>query len=159
MEDTRLVPEEFGHRTESRVAHGATKAEPAQSSHAAFGVSWELRSDSAALHHVLLERLPPGATSRAGGNVERAYTLRTLPATIAERDASYLLLADGRPLLRSSEPMEIADAFVLNKCDLSGADATQAQIVGAIGEERPLWRISAVRDEGIDAVANWAASL
>jgi hypothetical protein len=114
MEDTRLAPEESGHRTESRAAHAAAKAESAHGAYAAFGVSWEMRSDSASLHRALLERLPPGATPRAGGNVARAYALRTLPATIAERDASYLLLADGRPLLRSSEPSEIADAFEEN---------------------------------------------
>lgn len=110
MEDPRLVPGEFGNRT----AHASVKPEPAQGIYAAFGVSWELRSDSASLHHTLLERLPPGAEPRGGSNVERTYALRTLPATIAERDASFLLLADGRPLVRSSDFSEIADAFEEN---------------------------------------------
>jgi hypothetical protein len=82
--------------------------------HAAFGVSWEVRCDSAPLFRLLLERLPPGAAPCPAGNVEWAYALRTLPATIAERDESYLLFADGRPLVRSSEPEEIADAFEEN---------------------------------------------
>ena len=55
--------------------------------------------------------------------------------------------------------VEIADAFVLNKCDLSGADATEAQLRSAVGQTRPLWRVSSVRDEGIDAVADWVISL
>jgi LAO/AO transport system ATPase len=55
--------------------------------------------------------------------------------------------------------VEIADAFVLNKCDLSGADATEAQLRSAVGHSRPLWRVSTVRDEGIDAVADWVTSL
>ena len=72
-----------------------------------------------------------------------------------------LLMPDSGDSIQFSKAgiMEIADAFVLNKCDLAGADATQAQIVGAVGKERPLWRISAVRDEGIDAVADWAVRL
>ncbi len=55
--------------------------------------------------------------------------------------------------------MEIASGFVLNKCDLSGVDATEAQLRSAIGETRPLWKVSSVRDEGIDAVADWVTSL
>ena len=51
--------------------------------------------------------------------------------------------------------MEIANAFVLNKSDLPGADATEAQMISAVGTNRPLWRVSAVRDEGLDAVADW----
>jgi len=54
---------------------------------------------------------------------------------------------------------EIARGFVLNKCDLSGADATEAQLRSAVGDNRPLWRVSSVRDEGIDAVADWVTSL
>jgi LAO/AO transport system ATPase len=55
--------------------------------------------------------------------------------------------------------MEIAAGFVLNKCDLSGADATEAQLHSVVGEGRPLWKVSSVRDEGIDAVADWVTSL
>lgn len=55
--------------------------------------------------------------------------------------------------------MEVAAGFVLNKCDLSGADATEAQFRSAVGEARPLWKVSSVRDEGIDAVADWVTSL
>ena len=53
--------------------------------------------------------------------------------------------------------MEIADGFVLNKCDLPGADATEAQLRGALSDDRTIWKVSAVRDVGIDAVADWVA--
>lgn len=55
--------------------------------------------------------------------------------------------------------IEIADCFVLNKCDLEGADATEAQLRGALGDSRPIWRVSTIRNEGIDAVADWAMSI
>ncbi len=54
--------------------------------------------------------------------------------------------------------MEIADGFVLNKCDLPGADATEAQLRGALSDDRTVWKVSAVRDLGIDAVADWVAA-
>ncbi len=55
--------------------------------------------------------------------------------------------------------MEIASCFVINKCDLPGADATEGQLLSAVGKDRPIWRVSTVRDEGIDQVADWALSL
>jgi hypothetical protein len=94
--------------------HAGATSELTHGTYTAFGVSWEVRCESASLYRQLLERLPPGAAPCAAGTVERAYALRTLPATIAEREESYLLLADGRPLVRSSEPEEIADAFEEN---------------------------------------------
>jgi len=45
--------------------------------------------------------------------------------------------------------MEIADAFVLNKCDLPGVDATEGQLRNSIDPERPIWRVSTIRDEGV----------
>ncbi len=51
--------------------------------------------------------------------------------------------------------MEIATHFVLNKCDLDGADATHAQMIGALGDSRPIWRISTINGEGIGDVADW----
>lgn len=55
--------------------------------------------------------------------------------------------------------MEIASGFVINKCDLPGADATSAQLQSAVQDQRPVWRISTVRQEGIEAVADWVANL
>jgi LAO/AO transport system ATPase len=50
---------------------------------------------------------------------------------------------------------EIARAFVINKSDLPGADATEAQLRSAAGDGRPIWKVSAVRDEGFGPVAEW----
>jgi LAO/AO transport system ATPase len=55
--------------------------------------------------------------------------------------------------------MEIADAFVINKCDLPGADATSGQLEGAVGRARPIFRISTVRNEGLEAVTEWVRGL
>lgn len=54
--------------------------------------------------------------------------------------------------------MEIATHFVLNKCDLPGADATKAQMMGALGDHRPIWMVSTLKNEGIDPIADWIAS-
>lgn len=72
-----------------------------------------------------------------------------------------LLMPDSGDAVQFSKAgiMEIASCFVLNKCDLAGADATQAQLVGAVGDSRPIFRASTVRDEGIDAVADWVTNL
>jgi len=51
--------------------------------------------------------------------------------------------------------MEIADAFVINKCDLAGADATVGQLKSALEGDRPVFRASTVLNEGIDAVVDW----
>jgi len=79
--------------------------------------------------------------------------------TIADRTI-LLLMPDSGDAIQFSKAgiMEIASCFVLNKCDLAGADAAQAQILTAVGDDRPLWKVSTVRDEGIDAVANWVTS-
>jgi len=54
--------------------------------------------------------------------------------------------------------MEIATMFVLNKCDLPGADATEAQMLSAIGDQRPIRRVSTVSSDGIADIAEWVAS-
>ncbi len=55
--------------------------------------------------------------------------------------------------------MEIATHFVLNKCDLDGADKTHAQLLSAVGEDRPIYRTSSVNSEGVPAIADWITSL
>ncbi len=55
--------------------------------------------------------------------------------------------------------MEIATCFVLNKCDLSGADATQSQLIGAVGDARPIFKTSTLKTEGIDKVADFIVTL
>jgi len=72
-----------------------------------------------------------------------------------------LLMPDSGDAVQFSKAgiMEIANCFVLNKCDLAGAEATEAQLLSAVGDHRPLWKVSTVRGEGIDAVADWVVSL
>jgi LAO/AO transport system kinase len=55
--------------------------------------------------------------------------------------------------------MEIVSGFVLNKCDLQGADVTEAHLRSAIGYDRPIWCVSTVRDEGLERVTDWADAL
>jgi len=68
-----------------------------------------------------------------------------------------LLMPDSGDAVQFSKAgiMEVADCFVLNKCDLQGADATRAQLLSAVGTDRPTWTVSAIRDEGFDAVVDW----
>jgi LAO/AO transport system ATPase len=55
--------------------------------------------------------------------------------------------------------MEIASCFVVNKCDLEGADRTVAQLTAAVGRDRPVWKVSTLRNEGIEQVAEWVVGL
>jgi len=72
-----------------------------------------------------------------------------------------LLMPDSGDAIQFSKAgiMEIASCFVLNKCDLPGADATEAQLRNSLGDDRPIFRATAVRDEGIDKVADWISAL
>lgn len=82
-------------------------------------------------------------------------------ADVAIRELAHttlvLLMPDSGDAIQFSKAgiMEIASGFVLNKCDLPGADATEAQLLSAVGDARPLWRVSTLRDEGIEQVADW----
>ncbi len=69
-----------------------------------------------------------------------------------------LLMPDSGDAVQYSKAgiMEIASCFVLNKCDLAGADATEAQLISSVGDSRPIFKASTIRDEGVDAVADWA---
>ena len=68
-----------------------------------------------------------------------------------------LLMPDSGDAVQFSKAgiMEIADCFVLNKSDLAGVDATQAQLLSAVGDSRPVFKVSSVREEGIAPVAAW----
>lgn len=70
-----------------------------------------------------------------------------------------LLMPDSGDSVQFSKAgiMEIASGYVLNKCDLPGADATEAQLISVVGDEKPLWKVSAIRNEGFEAVAQWLA--
>jgi LAO/AO transport system ATPase len=86
-------------------------------------------------------------------------------ADVALRDMTdhvmLLLMPDSGDSVQFSKAgiMEIASCFVLNKCDLAGADATQAQLISAVGDKRPIWKVSTVRNEGFEPVAQWVANL
>ncbi len=71
-----------------------------------------------------------------------------------------LLMPDSGDAVQFSKAgiMEIAGSFVLNKCDLHGADATEAQLLSAVGTDRPIWKVSTIRDEGLEDVAKWLAT-
>jgi LAO/AO transport system ATPase len=71
-----------------------------------------------------------------------------------------LLMPDSGDAVQFSKAgiMEIASCFVLNKCDLPGADATEAQLLSSVGDSRPLWKVSTVRGFGLEAVADWVMS-
>ncbi|MEK6675831.1 MAG: cobalamin-dependent protein [Planctomycetota bacterium] len=70
-----------------------------------------------------------------------------------------LLMPDSGDAVQFSKAgiMEVATCFVVNKCDLTGADATLAQLRNSVGDSRSIFAVSTVRDEGIDAVADWAS--
>ncbi len=72
-----------------------------------------------------------------------------------------LLMPDSGDSVQFSKAgiMEIANCFVVNKSDLVGVEATEAQLRSAVGGDRPIWRVSTIRDEGIEAVTDWAESL
>jgi hypothetical protein len=78
---------------------------------AAFGVPWELRTDDASAFNLLLERLPPGSAPTRIKTTARRYSLRTLSPALSEPEPCYLLEADGRPMLCTSDAGEIAEAL------------------------------------------------
>lgn len=51
--------------------------------------------------------------------------------------------------------MEIATAFVVNKCDLAGADNTIRELRETIEDDRPVWPVISLRDEGIEPLCEW----
>jgi len=80
--------------------------------------------------------------------------------TLADKTLLILMPETGDAIQFSKAGItEIADAFVINKCDLPGADATQAQLVSSVGGNRPVWQCSSQTGEGIAAVADWVVSL
>lgn len=79
------------------------------------------------------------------------------------KDILLLLMPDSGDVVQFSKAgiMEIARAFVINKSDLAGVDVTEAQLLSAVGDDRPIWQVSSVHEEdaGIDSVAEWVLSL
>ena len=54
--------------------------------------------------------------------------------------------------------MEIATHYIVNKADLDGADRTEAQLLGVLGDTKPVWRVSTISSEGLPKVADWLQS-
>ncbi len=50
---------------------------------------------------------------------------------------------------------EIATGYVVNKADLAGADTTVRQIRESLDQERPVWAVSSLRNEGLDPLCDW----
>jgi len=50
---------------------------------------------------------------------------------------------------------EVATGFVVNKADLPGADTTARQLRESLDSPRPIWQVSAMRDEGFDPLCDW----
>jgi hypothetical protein len=144
MEDTRAAGDELeSRRCEARLGH-ASKAEHAwvaRGRYAAFGVSWAIQADDISAYHLLLDRLPPGSVPVSTKTTVRSYAFRTLPPSAPGDDISYLLLADGKPLVRSSEPSDVAEAFEEN-LSLLVAEHSQRRVfvhAGVVG-----WRDRAI---------------
>jgi LAO/AO transport system ATPase len=72
-----------------------------------------------------------------------------------------LLMPDSGDAIQFSKAgiMEIASAFVVNKCDLPGADATLAQLRSAVEDDRPVWSVSTLRSQGIESAGDWIEGL
>ena len=51
--------------------------------------------------------------------------------------------------------VEIATAFVINKADLTGADRTAKELRESLEDSRPIWRVSALRSEGLEPICEW----
>ena len=119
MEDSRpLVGQAEIRRSETGSAHALARVTQsskerwvARGRYVAFGVSWEVQADDVSAYHLLLDRLPPGASPTSSRAIARTYAFRTFPSTLSDGEVSFLLTADGRPLVRSSEPTDIAEAF------------------------------------------------
>ncbi len=73
------------------------------------------------------------------------------------RDVLLLLMPDSGDEIQFSKAgiMEIASAYVINKCDLPGADTTEAHLLNAMMGDRPVWRVSSLHNEGLEQVVEW----
>ncbi len=51
--------------------------------------------------------------------------------------------------------VEIATGFVVNKADLDGADKTIKELRDSVHDGRPVWSVSALRNEGFEPLCEW----
>lgn len=54
--------------------------------------------------------------------------------------------------------VEIATGFVVNKADLPGADKTIKELRDSVHDGRPVWAVSALRNEGLEPLCEWIES-
>jgi LAO/AO transport system ATPase len=54
--------------------------------------------------------------------------------------------------------VEIATGFVVNKADLPGADKTIKELRDSVPDGRPVWSVSALRNEGLEPLCEWIES-
>lgn len=54
--------------------------------------------------------------------------------------------------------VEIATSFVVNKCDLDGADKTIEQLRDSVDKSQQIWAVSALRSEGLEPLCEWIES-
>ncbi len=92
---------------------------------------------------ILLETVGAGQGDTAIVNITRNILLLMMPDSGDEIQFS------------KAGIMEIASGYVINKCDLPGADATHAGLLSAVGDDKPVWRVSALHDQGLEQVAEW----
>jgi len=50
---------------------------------------------------------------------------------------------------------EIATGYVVNKADLPGADVTVRQLHESLEDQRPIWQVSSLRNEGLAPLCDW----
>ena len=76
-------------------------------------------------------------------------------------DVLLLLMPEAGDAIQFSKAgiIEVATHFVINKADLPGAEATEAQLRGAIGPDRPVWTVSSISSKGMAEVADWVVSV
>ena len=54
---------------------------------------------------------------------------------------------------------EIATGYVVNKADLPGVDITMRQLRESLEGDRPIWQVSAMRNEGFEPLCEWVESM
>ena len=111
--------------------------------------------------------LPP-ANAAAGGFGFDIILLETVGAGQGDtailqitKNILLLLMPDSGDDIQFSKAgiMEIASGYVVNKCDLPGVDATEGNLLSTMGSDQPIWRVSALHDQGLDQVAEWLKQL
>ncbi len=92
---------------------------------------------------VLIETVGAGQNDVTVRNVTQAVLLLLMPG------------AGDAVQFTKAGIVEIASGFVVNKADLPGADTTIRELRESLGDDRPVWSVSALRGEGIEPIHEW----